>query len=57
MDFSFTEEQNEFRQEVSKFLEGEIKKGYWQPVCDAWIQGFDPGFTKRVAQRGWISIT
>ena len=57
MDFSFTEEQNEFRQEVRKFLEGEIKKGYWQPACDAWIQCFDPGFTKRVAQRGWIGIT
>jgi alkylation response protein AidB-like acyl-CoA dehydrogenase len=57
VDFSFTEEQNEFRQEVRKFLEGEIKKGYWQPACDAWIQCFDPGFTKRVAQRGWIGIT
>jgi alkylation response protein AidB-like acyl-CoA dehydrogenase len=57
MDFGFTEEQNKFRQEVSNFLEEEIKKGYWEPACDAWIQGFDPEFTKRVAQRGWIGLT
>jgi len=57
MDFGFTEEQNKFRQEVRNFLEEEIKKGYWEPACDAWIQGFDPEFSKRVAQRGWIGLT
>ncbi len=57
MDFGFTEEQNKFRQEVCNFLEEEIKKGYWEPACDSWIQGFDTEFTKRVAQRGWIGLT
>jgi alkylation response protein AidB-like acyl-CoA dehydrogenase len=57
MDFGFTEEQNKFRQEVRHFLKEEIKKGYWEPACDAWIQGFDPEFSKRVAQRGWIGLT
>ncbi|MFP3879879.1 MAG: acyl-CoA dehydrogenase family protein [Dehalococcoidia bacterium] len=57
MDFGFTEEQNKFRQEVRRFLENEIKKGSWEPACDAWIQDFDPQFTKRVAQRGWIGLT
>ncbi|MFW6118333.1 MAG: acyl-CoA dehydrogenase family protein [Chloroflexota bacterium] len=57
MDFGFTEEQNKFRQEVRSFLEEEIKKGYWEPTCDAWIQGFDPEFSKRVAQKGWIGLT
>jgi alkylation response protein AidB-like acyl-CoA dehydrogenase len=57
MDFGFTEEQNKFRQEVRSFLEDEIKKGYWEPACDAWIQGFDTRFTKQVAQRGWIGLT
>jgi len=56
MDFSFTKEQNNFRQEVRNFLEEEIKQGHWEPACDAWIQGFNPGFTKRVAQRGWIGL-
>jgi alkylation response protein AidB-like acyl-CoA dehydrogenase len=57
MDFSFTEEQNKFRLEVRNFLEEEIEKGYWKPTCDAWIQGFDPEFTKRVAHKGWIGLT
>jgi alkylation response protein AidB-like acyl-CoA dehydrogenase len=57
MKFGFTEDQNKFRQEVRSFLEDEIKKGYWKPACDAWIQGFDPEFSKRVAQRGWIGLT
>jgi alkylation response protein AidB-like acyl-CoA dehydrogenase len=57
VDFGFTEDQTKFRQEVRGFLEEEIRKGYWEPTCDAWIQGFDPGFTKRVAERGWIGLT
>jgi len=57
VDFSFTEEQNRFRKEVRGFLEEEIKRGYWEPTCDAWVQGFDPGFTERVAKRGWIGLT
>lgn len=56
MDFGFTEEQNRFRQEVRGFLEEEIRKGYWQPACDAWIQGFDLAFTKRVSEKGWIGM-
>jgi len=56
MDFGFTEEQNKFRQEVRSFLQDEIQKGFWEPTCDAWIQGFDPAFTKRVAERGWIGL-
>ena len=57
MDFSFTEEQIKFRQEVRDFLEAELKAGYWEPSCDAWIQGYNPEFTKRVAQKGWIGLT
>ena len=57
MDFEFTEEQNRFRKEVRDFLEGELKQGNFQPACDAWIQGFSPEFTKKVAERGWIGLT
>ncbi len=56
MDFGFTEEQNRFRQEVRSFLEEEIREGRWHPACDAWIQGFDPEFTRRVSERGWIGM-
>jgi len=57
MDFSFTPEQEALRQEVHSFLEQELREGRWSPACDAWIQGFDPEFTKRVAARGWIGLT
>ncbi|MFC2070013.1 acyl-CoA dehydrogenase family protein [Chloroflexota bacterium] len=56
MDFQFTEEQEKFRQEVRDFLEQEIKDGAWQPSCDAWIQGYSPEFTKKVAEKGWIGL-
>ena len=57
MDFRFTEEQERFRQEVRAFLEEELRQGSFEPRCDAWIQGFSPEFTKKVAQRGWIGLT
>ncbi len=57
MDFKFTEEQEKFRQEVRDFLEGEIRQGYFQPRCDAWIQGYSPEFTKKVSQKGWIGLS
>jgi len=57
MDFKFTEEQEKFRQEVRDFLEEEIRQGTFQPSCDAWIQGYSPEFTKKVARKGWIGLT
>jgi len=57
MDFRFTAEQEKFRQEVADFLKDEIKKGLWKPACDAWIQGQDPSFTKRIAAKGWIGLS
>ena len=57
MDFRFTEEQESFRQEVRSFLAEELKRGAFQPSCDAWIQGYSPEFTKKVAEKGWIGLT
>lgn len=57
MDFEFTEEQERFRQEVRNFLEEELRQGSFQPSCDAWIQGYSPEFSKKVAQQGWIGLT
>ena len=57
MDFKCTEEQEKFRQEVRNFLEEELRRGTFKPSCDAWIQGYSPEFTKKVAQRGWIGLT
>ncbi|MFW6056677.1 MAG: acyl-CoA dehydrogenase family protein [Chloroflexota bacterium] len=57
MEFGFTPDQEQLRREVREFLEDELARGLWQPQCDAWIQGFDPSFTTRVAERGWIGLT
>ena len=57
MDFQLSEEQNKFRQEVRDFLEEELRQGSFKPSCDAWIMAYDPEFTKRVAQKGWIGLT
>ena len=57
MDFEFTKEQEAFRQEVRGFLEDEINKGTFKPMCDGWIQGFSWEFTKKVASKGWLGIT
>jgi len=57
MDFKFNEEQEAFRQEVRSFLEDEIEKGAFQPMCDGWIQGFSTEFTEKVAEKRWIGLT
>ncbi len=57
MDFRFSQEQENFRQEVRDFLEGEIRQGNFKPACDAWIQGFSPDFTKKLARRGWLGLS
>jgi len=57
MDFALTPEQEALRLEVRAFLEQELRENRWRPACDAWIQGFDPAFTKRVAAHGWIGLT
>ncbi len=57
MDFEFTLEQEAWRKEVRNFLESEIAKGTFKPMCDGWIQGYSPEFTKKVAAKGWIGLT
>ncbi len=57
MDFRFSEEQIQFRQEVRNFLEEELRRGTFKPSCDARIVAYSPEFTKKVAQRGWIGLT
>lgn len=57
MDFAFSAEQEQFRQEIKDFLETEIKQGRWKPTIDGWIMGHDPDFSRRVARKGWIGLT
>ena len=57
MDLTFNEEQRALRAEVAAFLEEERAAGSFTPRVDAWITGFDRGFTKKMAARGWIGLT
>src|SRR6266853_643902 len=41
------------RREVREFLD----KATFEPRCDSWFSGFDPSFTKQLAERGWIGMT
>ena len=57
MDLTFSAGQLELRREAAEFLEAEAAAGSFEPRCDAWITGFDRGFTKKLAARGWIGLT
>jgi len=45
------------RVEVREFVTGEIAGGGFVPGCDAWLSGWDPAFSKRLAERGWLGLT
>lgn len=57
MEFKFTEEQEKLRQKVRSFLEGEIKKGLWQPEVDAVRHTVDREFSRRAAAAGLVGVT
>lgn len=45
------------REEVRAFVRDELAAGRFTPRCDAWLSGWDPGFTRRLAERGWVGMT
>ncbi|MFV9432038.1 acyl-CoA dehydrogenase family protein [Rhodococcus aetherivorans] len=45
------------RTEVRAFLAHEIATGAFAPDIDSWMTGFDPGFSTRVAEQGWLGMT
>lgn len=57
MRFTFTEEQNKFRQEVRDFLQAELKAGTFVPKSGGLAEGNNQEFSKKMAQRGWIGLT
>lgn len=44
------------RHEVRAFLQEEQRAGHWKPGPEGWA-GFDRGFSRRLAARGWIGMT
>lgn len=45
------------RAEVREFLDDARSAGRFTPDVDGWFFGFDPEFTKSLAERGWIGMT
>ncbi|MBV9089157.1 MAG: acyl-CoA dehydrogenase family protein [Mycobacteriaceae bacterium] len=45
------------RAEVRYFLAEQISADAFTPSVDAWLTGWDEGFTATLAQRGWLGMT
>ena len=39
------------------FVAEELAVGRFEPRCDAWLSCHDRGFSRRLAQRGWVGMT
>jgi alkylation response protein AidB-like acyl-CoA dehydrogenase len=52
-----TTELTRVRQEVREFLACEQEAGTFTPDVDAWITGWNPEFSRRLAARGWVGMT
>ena len=57
MDFSFTEEQEQFRREVQEFLESELRDNLYQGKSNNSMEESSPEFSRKLAARGWLSLT
>lgn len=44
------------RRDVRTFLQSELEANRFTPNCDSWMTGFDPGFTRRLAEQGWVGM-
>lgn len=44
------------REQVRAFLEEQRRLGSYEPVCDAWLQGNSPAFSRLLAQQGWVGM-
>jgi acyl-CoA dehydrogenase len=47
----------ELSEEVRGFLDDQIAAGRFTPRCDAWLTGWDPQFSRLLADRGWVGMT
>ena len=45
------------RAKVRAFITDELAAGRFTPHCDAWLGGFDPQFSRRLATQGWLGMT
>lgn len=45
------------RSDVRTFLEQERDAGSFVPDVDTWLGGFDPSFSRKLGERGWLGMT
>ena len=57
MDFAFSKEQEQFRNDVRKFLEEELEKGTFEVKCNYFLEESSPEFSRKLAQKGWMGLT
>jgi len=57
MNFSFTKEQNEFRQTVMDFVNAELAAGTFSVGSKGLVGRSSPGFSRKMAEKGWIGLT
>ncbi|MQA03284.1 MAG: acyl-CoA dehydrogenase [Streptosporangiales bacterium] len=48
---------SKLRAEVRELVEQWRRAGRIEPQCDAWLRGYDPEFSRALAERGWIGLT
>lgn len=47
----------ELRAVVREFLAADRDRHGWEPRVDSWISSWDPDFSRRLAQQGWLGMT
>ena len=52
-----TEALRELRREVRAFVAEQLAAGAFTPDVDTWLNGFDPAFSRALAERGWLGMT
>jgi acyl-CoA dehydrogenase len=50
-------EVDELRIQVRAFLAEELAAERFTPRCDAWLAGWDPEFSRALANHGWVGMT
>jgi alkylation response protein AidB-like acyl-CoA dehydrogenase len=57
MRFTFTEEQDEFRQEIRDFLKAELEAGAFSVDIEGLVGEPSQEFSRKLAEKGWIGLT
>jgi alkylation response protein AidB-like acyl-CoA dehydrogenase len=52
-----TEAMAQLRAQVREFLAEELVAGRFIPQVDSWIAGWEPDFSRRLGERGWLGMT